>query len=246
MTDKAVHPPEDPDVAAVVREVRCAIDLDNAELGDEFFPAHVSIALLDAIFTPQLRYNKAVVPIIERYCRRFQLRRVRQDRTKLPPVDEQETLTDLLDHYKKLGPDGMQKEVIRSRFCSPGTKVLKSKNVKLAADKLRRLGIETLQDAECFVSKAPKKIKGSLRSLSGIGDRTIHMLLMYLGGEEFVKGDVHVCRFVARALGGDEVLPEEAERLVKQAAKVLDITPRLLDNMIWNHMKDLKKKRESR
>ena len=224
--------PGNSEVARVIDHVRRLIDLKDAKLDDEFFPAHLSIALIDAIFTPQLRYYSHVVPIIERYCARFNLRRIRPERTQLPPVEEQETLTDLIGHYKALGPGGFQDEIVRSRFRSPGTNILKSENVKRAAIELRGIGIETLQDAQ---SKSAHEIKCALRPLSGIGDRTIHMFLMYAGDDEYVKGDVHVCRFVAAALRRPRVSAEEAERLVGSAAQALGIAPRLLDYEIWKH-----------
>ena len=213
-----------------MRQVRRLINLKDAKLSDEFFPAHLSVALIDALFTPRLRYCAQVVPIIKRYCVRFNLLRVRADRIKLPPVDEQETLTDLINHYKALGPGGFQEEIVRSCYRSPGTRTLKSENVKRAAIKLRGIGIETLQDAQ---RKSSHEIKCALRPLSGIGDRTIHMFLMYAGDEEFVKGDVHVRGFVATALQRRRVSAEEAERLVGNAARALRIAPRLLDYEIW-------------
>ena len=222
----------DSDVGRLVDQVCRLINLNDAELSDEFFPAHLSIALIDAIFTPQLRYYSHVVPIIERYCERFNLHRIRPDRTQLPPVDDQETLADLLDHYKALGSGGFQEEIVRARYRSPGTKILKSENVKRAAIELRRIGVETLQDAQ---SKTAHEIKCALRPLSGVGDRTIHMFLMYTGDDEYVKGDVHVCRFVATALHMPRVSAEEAERLVQGAGKKLRIAPRLLDYEIWKH-----------
>ena len=120
----------DSDVGRLVHQVRRLINLNDAKLGDEFFPAHLSVALIDALFTPQLRYCRQVVPIIERYCARFNLRRVRPDRARLPPVDEQETLKDLIEHYEVLGPGGFQAEIVRSRYRSPGTRILKSETVK--------------------------------------------------------------------------------------------------------------------
>ena len=60
------------------------------------------------------------------------------------------------------------------------------------------------------------------------------MLLTYLGNDNFVKGDRHVIRFVSNALGSYQVSAEEAERLVTEAARVLDVAPRLLDNAIWD------------
>lgn len=225
---------KDSEIERLVSHVRCLIDLDNAKLSDEFYPAHLSVALIDAIFTPRLHYYKNVVPIIERYCERFKLRRMRQgpNRAKLPSVEEQETLTDLIDHFYTLGSGGFQQRIVQSRYLSPGTSILKSENVKRAAIELRGIGVETLQDVQC---KSAKDIKCVLRPLPGIGDRTIHMFLMYAGDNSYVKGDVHVCRFVATALGLGKISANEAEKLVSSAAYVLGISPRLLDYEIWKH-----------
>ena len=218
------------EVQAVVDEVRRRIDLEIAELGDEFFPAHLSVALINAVLTPQLQYYEQVIPVIERYCRSFGVRRVRRDQSRLPPVEEQETTNDLIQHYLVLGIDGMQRLVFRTQYRSPGTKVLKSENVGRVAVALRGIGIQTLQDAQ---STNPDVTKSVLKVLPGIGDRTIRMFLMYSGADQFVKGDTHVCRFVANALASVRVAPEAAERLVTLAAHALGITPRLVDYEIW-------------
>ena len=139
-----MHAVQGRDVQAVGDEVRHRIDLDIAALGDEFFPAHLSVALIDAVFTPQLRYFEQVVPVVERYCRHFGLCRLRADRTVLPPSQEQETLTDLINHYLRLGIEGMQRDIFRARYRSPWTTVLKSENVVRAALALCSLGIRTL------------------------------------------------------------------------------------------------------
>ena len=57
----------------VAKLVRCRINLKDAELHNAYYPAHFSVALIDAIFNPQLRYEKQVVPIIKRYCRYLRL-----------------------------------------------------------------------------------------------------------------------------------------------------------------------------
>ena len=219
------------DVKRVARRVRCLIKLNETKLGDEFFPAHLSIALIDAIFTANREYA-LVIPIVERYCQRFSLNRIRQDRTTLPPVGDQETLSDLVGHYETLGLDELQESVFRVRWpAHPSTKILRSENVRRAAVALRDIGIETLQDIQ---SKRPDEIKCALLPLRGIGDRTVHMFLMYVGHDDFVKGDVHVCRFVAEALDKPRVSAKEAELLVASTAQVLGVTPRLLDYGIWD------------
>ena len=216
------------EVRQVVSAVGRSIDLHGAELSKEFFPAHLTVALIDAVFNPRLHYDR-VVPIVERYCHRFGLSRLREKGSGLPPMDRQESLSDLIGRYEELGLDGMQR-VFQSRYCSPGTRVLKSDNVKHTAVALRRAGIEILQDMQ---SSHPDQIKRVLGPpLHGIGDRTVHMLLMYTGNDDLVKGDVHVMRFVSNALGR-RVLAEEAEQLVTDAARELGVAPRLLDLKIW-------------
>lgn len=91
--------------------------------------------------------------------------------------------------------------------------------------------MNTLQDVH---AEDPGRVKRALCALHGIGKATAHILLMYCGNDDYVKGDVHVCRFVADALGEDEMDPREAERLVAAAAHVLGIVPRTLDARIWS------------
>lgn len=219
------------EVRQVVSAVGRSIDLNGAALSKEFFPAHLTVALIDAVFNPRLPYDR-VVPIVERYCHRFGLSRLREKGSGLPPMDRQESLSDLIGRYEEFGLDGMQ-SVFQSRNCSPGTrggtKVLKSDNVKHTAVALRRAGIEILQDMQ---SCHPDQIKRVLVPLHGIGDRTVRMLLMYTGNDDLVKGDVHVMRFVSNALQR-RVLAEEAEQLVTDAARKLGVAPRLLDFKIW-------------
>ena len=214
-------------VRQVVSAVGRSIDLRGAELSKEFFPAHLTVALIDAVFNPQLRYDR-VVPIVERYCHRFGLSRLREKGSGLPPMDRQESLSDLISRYEDLGLDGMRR-VFQARYRSPGTRMLKSDNVKHTAVALQRAGIEILQDMQ---SRHPDQIKRVLCPLHGIGERTVRMLLMYTGNDDLVKGDVHVMRFVSNALGRSATA-EQAEQLVTDAARELGVAARLLDLKIW-------------
>ena len=217
------------DVDLLVARVQRELDINNAKLGEAYYPAHLTVALLDAILNPQLNYQRRVVPIIERYCAYFNLQRVRPDPEKIPPECEQETLSDLIGHYEAMGMNGFQDKIIQSRYVSPGTNVLKAENIKNSAVALRRIGIETLQDVQ---ERTDDEIKRALTPLRGIGDRTIHIFLMYVGRVHLSKGDVHIKQFVARATGRT-VSAELAEELVKETAWTLGIDPRSLDYEIW-------------
>ena len=223
-----------PRKSRIAEQVRRLNILKDTELGDEYFPAHLSVVLVDAVFNPRLHYKGAVIPVIERYCRRFKLRRTRTDWQNLPPAEEQETLKGLTGHYEQYGLEYMREEVFAARYCSPGTNITKAENVCRAAVELRNIGIDTLQDAAKASLERPEEIKCALERLLGIGERTIHMFLMYSGNDDFVKGDVHVCRFVEKALGR-KISAAEAEKFVKQAARELRIFPRILDYKIWEY-----------
>ena len=200
------------------------VDL-SVELGDEFFPAHVTVALIDAVLTSQLDYESHVVPRVKEYCNCFGLQRVRADKNRFPPENDQETLTSLIEHF-----DNEDMTALLGKFKQNSK--LKTEIIRCAALALREIGIETLQSV---VESGPKSIKCALRPVFGIGDAVIHMFLMYTGREDFVKGDKHVCRFVENALCRSKIDPRGAETLVKHAAAKLGVAPRLLDYAIWRY-----------
>ena len=151
-------------VMQVVREVRTSIGEISRALPDEFRPAHLSVALVDAVFNPQLHYYRQVVPIVERYCDHFGLKRLRDSDDRVPPREAQETLAELIRHYEELGLRRMREEVFRGNYCSPGTRVRKSDNVFHCAQALRGVGIEILQD----VAEQPAtNIKGTFTCRHG-------------------------------------------------------------------------------
>ena len=209
-----------------------SIPLDSAELTDEFFPAHLSVALIDAVSRSRLRYAEQPAPIAERYCRHFGIARCRADRWEPPAVDEQETLGDLVQRYDDHGVDRIASEVFRCRRSFPGANVTRAEAVLGAARALRHVGVDVLQNVP--VQRAAD-IGAALRSVPGFDQRATRMLLMYTGDEDFVLGDSHVRRFVASAIGQRAVSADQAEDLVRQGAYELILSPRLLDREIWRY-----------
>lgn len=219
------------EVEPVMRMVRHSIPLDNLELPDEFFPAHLSVALIDAVFRFRGEHEDASVPAADRYCRQFQIARTRENRWEPPSQEEQETLTDLVRRYDEFGPDGMIGEVFRTGQPLPGTKHARAEHVLCAARGLRDVGIEVLQDVR---KRSPDEIERVLSDAAGLCVSTIRMLLMYTGNDDFVRGDDHVRQFVADALGHEAVSAARAEELVRSCAHELILSPRYLDHRIWS------------
>ena len=229
---KAVSGTDSLELRQVVDAVCRSIPLDGVELADEFFPAHLPVALIDAMFRSRLRHGERPAPIAERYCRRFGIGRRREDRWEPPPADAQETLGDLLRRYDELGADRVACEVFRSRHRFPGAKATRAQSVRDAAKALRDIGVDVLQDVP---ARRPSEIHDALLPLPGVGECTVRMLLMYTGDEDFVLGDGHLRRFVASAIGHRAVSAARAEDLIRQSAYELIVSPRLLDREIWRY-----------
>ena len=218
------------EVRRVVESARASVSLASVELPEEFFPAHLSVALVDAVFRSPPGGD--VEAIVDRYCRRFGIARTRSARVKPPPQAEQEALGDLVRHFDVIGLEAMRDEVFGTRVCSPGTSTAKAESVLGAARALRDIGLETLQDVPL---RRPEEIEDTLWPLIGIGGCTVRLLLMYTGSEDFVRGDFHIRNFVARAIGRRSLSSGRAESLMREAAHELIVSPRFLDRAIWEY-----------
>ena len=221
-------PEADTDIRLMADAARRSLPLSESRLPDAFFPAHLTVALVDAALRPR---NWRPVPLeaAARYCRRFGLAPRRPERWELPPADEQETLKDLLRHFDELGTDAMARELLGTSSGSPAAARRRMEYLPRAARSLRSIGVEILQDVRC---RPPEAVEATLR---GDGPNAARLLLMYTGEDDFVRGDTHVRRFVASAIGRRSVPADRAEALVRAAAHELILAPRFLDCLIWQH-----------
>jgi hypothetical protein len=68
------------------------LPLATARLGDEYFYQSLPLCVIDAVFSIGVRYG-GVQRVVARYCERAGLQRVRTDYRFLPPMREQESIT---------------------------------------------------------------------------------------------------------------------------------------------------------
>ena len=211
----------------VIEAVSRSIPLDRIDLPDEFFPAHLPVALIDAVVRPFLEQEPQAVQSAERYCRRFGIARTRAERWESPPAEEQETLEDLIRRFDEPGVDAMADGMFPTHPGVPG-----AESVRRAAGALRRIGVEVLQDVP---ARSPDALEDALWSSGELGGSTVRRLMMYASDDDFVRGDVHVRRFVAHAIGKRAVSAVRSEHLVRQSAHEMILSPRSLDHEIWKY-----------
>ena len=205
---------------------------EEIELPEEFFPAHLTVALIDAVFRSTARTGEGAQSSAELYCDRFGLARTRSDRWELPSVDRQDSLSDLIRRYDRLGVDGMTEAVFPDGQCPSGTDLSAVEAVLQTARALTRINVEVLQDVQTCRSE---EIESVLRQCPGTIDETARMLLMYTGDDDFVRGDACIREFVAHAIGRSTVPVKRAVKLVRQSAYELILAPRFLDREIWEY-----------
>ena len=96
------------------RLIEAVVPLLRAEcpqLPDPFFPAHLPVAIVDAVFAVPPTCETQPPPVFgERYCRWFELERTRTDPFRLPSPDAQQTLGDLIAHQEALGFDALEED----------------------------------------------------------------------------------------------------------------------------------------
>ena len=221
-------PEAETDIRQMADAARRTLPLSESRLPEEFFPAHLTVALVDAVLRPR-PWRPGRAEAATRYCRRFGLATRRPERWELPPASEQETLEDLIRHFDELGTEAMARELLGTPAGSPAAATRRTEVLLRAARALRSIGVEILQDARC---RPPEAVEATLR---GAGPNAGRLLLMYTGNDDFVRGDTHVRRFVASAIGRRSVPADRAEALVRAAAHELIVAPRFLDCLIWQH-----------
>jgi hypothetical protein len=225
--------------AMVAEAVRRSIpDLAAARLGREYEYHSLPLCVIDAVFSIGVRYRNAQ-KAVESWC---------ASQKPVWPIYAQSnvarsTIGDMIE-----ASSGLDGASLTDRFfggnrqrTSPRSGILKADAVLRFAAALRHVGVDDFTDIrdETCALRAEQAVRNIPGQGSGLSFRYFMMLA---GNEAFVKPDRMICRFVANAVGRDDVLPSQAQVAVVEAcAKLIyefpNLTPRLLDYLIWDHQR---------
>ncbi len=177
------------------------------------WPDQVELAPLDAVLSIRSRYGSPTTGVRKRVALYQQHRGADRadDLTVLAGIDSRE-LAALLQTQQRTGG------------------VLKADAIVQAAVRLTEVGVRHAADLDPNSASQKRAYVG----VTGLGPVTWQYLLM-LVGKPGVKADTWICRFVEEAVG-HPVSAHEAEGLVREAAKALNVSPTALDHAIWSHM----------
>lgn len=189
----------------------------------------LALAVIDSLWSIGVRYT-GVRNVIARY-RAFHLR-AGEDADQDTPED----LADLIDAAG--GPETFAAEVVanRQRTSSRGG-VLKAEAVRLAAEVLIDAGLSVPADVVSATPDQLMDVRDRWTAIRGQGSGLSWDYFLMLSGQQGVKADRMIRRFVADALMEDEqgISQAEAHELVTKAAGLLGLSVSQLDFAIWLH-----------
>ena len=181
--------------------------------------------ILDCIYSLQARYFAVVIPLMERYGKRYMNGDLRLAGYKL---------SDFVSHIEDAGgPIPFANDVLNNRQVLSGR--IKSEVCLEVANKLIKAGIQTKED---FYNADKNRMEHLLRSIRGIGDAATNYLFMLTGDSTRVKPDVHIHHCIQDAIGYD-VSNEECQKLFSGAVDILKeqypkLTISALDGLVWS------------
>ncbi|HEV2778257.1 MAG TPA: hypothetical protein VGX25_02550 [Actinophytocola sp.] len=202
--------------------------------------AHLSLCVLDAVFSINARYG-GVVRVCHRHAEHAGL-----TEPLLPVADvdqvvgtgRKEPVIRFVELGHQLGPEHLAGQVLRNRGrTSARGGILKADAAIQYAQILATAAIRRLGDVAALLVSPDTltEVEAALRTVPGHG-RGAHLsyLWMLAGDDQHVKPDRMVLRWLTHHLGRDVDVPE-ARTLLTQIANHLGHTPWELDHAIWRH-----------
>lgn len=156
-----------------------------------------------------------------------------------------DSLADLIETIGEVGgPVPAADELFKNRNKSPGTGRLKTEALDEAARRLVGVDVTTVADllsAVAVAADAPR-VRTAWVGTKGLGSVSWDYLLM-LAGQDGVKPDTMVRRFVTAAVGIPEASTERATLAVRAAADGLGVSAKALDHAIWRYESETARRR---
>ena len=204
------------------------------------FYKSLPICILDAVYSIGVKYS-STARVTERYIEYYNL-----DISRSVAGAKEHTIEDFLKNISDAGgaKEFAEKVVHNRQRTSSRNGILKAEACELVAEVCKKHGIDTLADFNNYDNKdaLDKDIRSIKGQHSGI---SLKYLKMLCGNNNLIKPDRMVKRFVAgfsSTITSDEDLQELVSRAATDVLKLRypNMTPRLLDYLIWEYQKNIK------
>lgn len=122
------------------------LDLENIELGDEYFYNSLPLCVIDAVFSIAVRYE-VTRNVVNNFCRKIKIKKLRPLKNGYPDTKKQFSIESLLALYEQCSYEEMADTVyLNFNRTSPRSGILKSEAVCHFAKVLYDLKVNYFQD----------------------------------------------------------------------------------------------------
>lgn len=222
------------DIIRLAQQCRDHLDLSAVAPDDGFGYASVPLCVIDAVFSIGASTN-STDNTVRRFCDYFGTALTAGDG---PPL----SVSAFIRLHDGRGPEEMAARVYRNRQrTSTRNGILKATAVLQFCQVLAAFGVEQLPDVEQVRGDAA--FEAAIRAIPGQGSGiSLRYFYMLTGSESDVKPDRMIGRFVQAALGRSLGVEETAVLLAETCALLAQtypsLTPRKLDNLIWEYQRE--------
>ncbi|WP_281227789.1 hypothetical protein [Flavobacterium aquiphilum] len=209
-------------------------DKKNYELAPEYYYSHLPLCVIDSVFSIGVKYE-IVQNTISRFCNYYRIDKFSSS--------QEVTTSDFLKLMKEKSIKELTESIYQNRQrTSTRNGILKSEAVILFLEVLQKFKIEKLKDVDKIFSSEQfeneiKKIPGQNSGIS------LTYFFMLAGSDDLIKPDRMIVRFL-ESISGEKVSLNDCQLILVEVANQLkkngfNITPKKLDNLIWNYQRDL-------
>lgn len=207
-------------------------------LPSEYRYAHLSLTLIDAIFSLGAQYESTRATVL-RYAHATGLTPFRTSVDAWPSPAEQQPVDALLTQYRERGLEVMRAEVLnnRQRTSTHASAITKAEAVCQAAELLVAYQVHYFQDLPKI--RDNPAFAHDFRTIPGQTPGTgLAYWWMLTGSDRHIKPDRMVIRLMESALGRQGLSPQDAQCLAEDALSLLKprfptLTLRQMDYVMW-------------
>lgn len=215
------------------------LDIASSSLGDEYGYPNVPLCVIDAVYSIGIRYT-TTRNVVKRFCDYFKIPMTCA--VFPPPQKEQLSVSEFVSMFEGRSIQNMTDAVFQNKNrTSPKSGILKSDAVFQFSKILKEFSIEYLQDVEKILGLP--EFETAIKNIPGQGSGlSLRYFYMLAGEKNYIKPDRMILRFIEEVIGKDVGLDEATELIVESCEllkeKYPQITPRFLDNLIWNYQRE--------
>ena len=209
-------------------------DKKNYILPDEFNYSHLPLCVIDSIFSIGVKYE-IVQNTINRFCSYFNIE-------KFSKFDELST-SYFLDLMERESITELTENIYKNRQrTSTKNGILKSEAVILFLKILKKYEVNNLRDVHKIISS--NELENEIKKIPGQNSGiSLTYFFMLAGSDDLIKPDRMIIRFL-ESISGENVSLSDCQNILAAVTENLkkhgfDITPKKLDNLIWNYQRDL-------